>query len=153
MTGHLRVLAAALLLVLLGGLAGCSPSPREESGPPTKAEGERIKLLVAAIPGVESVELQIRDDWESGRSIMGSVEISPEADAVAVLDDVYATLWSFKSWPPPITMVGRVGEMRFGLEGPIGPGGTYGLSQDELEERYGPWPGPGPGSGTGSAPT
>ncbi len=138
-------LACANLAVAVGvaGLAGCSPGPAtvEESRPPVASERDRVIDRVEAIPGVAGTDLQVRDDATSGQSIMGSVEVSPQADPVAVLDDVYAALWTFRSWPPPITVVATVGDQVFGLDGPLPAGSGEGLTKSELEQRYGPWPG------------
>lgn len=130
-------------------LSGCLPSddPPEQAGqpgPPAAQEFERLEDEVEGLPGIDTVALRLYDDAVTGRYIGGDVEVSPGADPVGVLDDVYATLWSFRSWQPFLIDVTATAEGEtYGLDGRLNKGG-YRLFEDDLEERYGPWPGLGP---------
>ena len=130
-------------------LVGCLPSPDQpeqslQPGPPAREEFERVEAEIEAMDGIEDAALRLYDDDMTGQYLGGDVDVTPGADPVAVLDDVYATLWSFRSWQPMFIDVFATSEGKeYGLDGPLDKGG-YRLFDDELGERYGPWPGPGP---------
>ena len=136
------VLFVAMWLLAACGLSG--PSEPKPSRPPSDQAFEIIEAKVQDLPGVESTALQLYDDIMTDRSIDGAVYLSPEADPVEVMDDVYRTLWTFRSWPPTLSVTGYIGEQKFGPDGPLGKKDRVSLITEEMEERYGPWPGSGP---------
>lgn len=135
------VLTASLLL------AGCAGGGRAETPQPTVAASEafpEVQRDVAALPGVLDADLTYTDDVTRGYGISGTVTLAEGVDAVQVLDDVYATLWTFQGFEPAlIRVVAEVDGVQVATAQDLGSP-TDGLAQVPLRERYGPWPGAGP---------
>lgn len=138
------VVAVGLACSAVGGCIASGEGPAPD---PTVAVTEAIPVVerdVEGLPGVRDADLTFVDDFSRGQNIEGSVEISDGADPAAVLDEVYATLWTFQGFEPTaISVVAQLDGEEVATAEDLGATADT-LFQVQLRERYGPWPGLGP---------
>lgn len=137
-----RLVPTSLLIAVVVLLGSCNGDTMPDR-PPVSQEAERVESEILALPGVSGVNLEYTDEFTAGQGIDGTVEVETTTDPVQLLDDVYAIVWSLRSWQPDAIQVrldnGSVMTDATAL-GATSPSATVTFLQD----RYGPWPGGGP---------
>lgn len=128
-------LVGALLLVGCGRAEPADPGYRP-------VPDEELFSRIAALPEVTEVDIDFVDTVTNGRTYIGDIQVTPEAEPLAVLDRAIAILRQGRygaSMGLSVLRPGPTGRLRVthGFELGISP------SEPDLTERYGPQPGTG----------
>jgi hypothetical protein len=127
-------------LVLTTTLAGACSDGAASARSGGEASFEVVRERAGQVDGVVDADLSYREVPVNGWGIDGTVEVEPGADALEVLDRVYAELARYgEDATSAVFVVAEQDGARYGIDGPLRPDESYpGLTAAEVLDRYPP---------------